>query len=142
MSAVNFVSLRPVGFDALMYDKSPSVGGSAASYQHLTSLGKPADGTDGQAHPYGAEHINYDVQDATSMFHNTSRCLRKRSASRVPKSGCRFCSAKASPLLAHGLASPLLADLWLKNGLPARWHADLDGFPQARRRIRRLATRS
>ncbi|PWN51895.1 hypothetical protein IE53DRAFT_31193 [Violaceomyces palustris] len=59
MSALQSFSLSPEKFQATLYDKAPTLGGSATSYQ----LPDPE--------KYGAQYINDGVQGASPVFHNT-----------------------------------------------------------------------
>lgn len=65
MSAAYAFSLSPDKFDVKVYDKAPSVGGSATSYQ------LPAD------KDFGAQYINDGVQGASPVFFNTFKMFEE-----------------------------------------------------------------
>ena len=65
MSAAYAFSLAPDKFDVRVYDRAPSVGGSATSYQLPTSPSS--------ASKFGAQYINDGVQGASPVFFNTLR---------------------------------------------------------------------
>lgn len=65
MSSAYSLSLSPDQFDVKVYDRAPSVGGSATSYQ----LPDPD--------YYGADYINDGVQGASPVFHNTFKMFEE-----------------------------------------------------------------
>ncbi|UZJ56751.1 hypothetical protein CBS101457_006071 [Exobasidium rhododendri] len=65
MSSAYALSLCPEKFDVKVYDKAPSVGGSATSYQLPTEEGKG----------FGAQYINDGVQGASPVFYNTFKMI-------------------------------------------------------------------
>lgn len=65
MSSAYAFSLAPEKFDVKVYDKAPSVGGSATSYQL-------PEGVD-----FGAQYINDGVQGASPVFYNTFKMFEE-----------------------------------------------------------------
>ncbi|KAJ8606851.1 hypothetical protein MRB53_040661 [Persea americana] len=65
MSAAYAFSLSPEKFDVKVYDKAPSVGGSATSYQLPTNL------------EFGAQYINDGVQGCSPVFFNTMKMFEE-----------------------------------------------------------------
>lgn len=65
MSSAYSLSLCPDKFDVKVYDKAPSVGGSATSYQLPTGPGLN----------FGAQYINDGVQGASPVFFNTFKMI-------------------------------------------------------------------
>lgn len=65
MSAAYAFSLAPEKFDVKVYDKAPSVGGSATSYQLPTDL------------EFGAQYINDGVQGCSPVFFNTMKMFEE-----------------------------------------------------------------
>ena len=69
MSAAYAFSLAPDKFDVRVYDRAPSVGGSATSYQLPTSPSSES--------KFGAQYINDGVQGASPVFFNTLRMFEQ-----------------------------------------------------------------
>lgn len=65
MSAAYAFSLSPDKFDVCVYDKAPSVGGSATSYQLPDTV------------DFGAQYINDGVQGASPVFFNTFKMFEE-----------------------------------------------------------------
>ena len=92
MSAAYSFSLSPSQFDVTVYDRSPSVGGSATSYQ-LPKQGKDAKGNT-VPYPYGAEYINDGVQGASPVFYNTFKMFEDTLGFKATKVGMQISFGK------------------------------------------------
>lgn len=92
MSAAYSFSLSPEQFDVAVYDRSPSVGGSATSYQ-LPKEGKDAQGNT-VPYPYGAEYINDGVQGASPVFYNTFKMFEDTLGFKATKVGMQISFGK------------------------------------------------